>query len=46
MFGTVIHRITFVYNLCLLIAKHGKDVDLEALIPLELLHYIARVDKI
>lgn len=34
-----------VYNLCLLIAKHEKDVDLEVLIPAALLHDIARVEE-
>jgi len=34
-----------VYNLCLLIAKHEKDVDLEVLIPSALLHDIARVEE-
>lgn len=32
-----------VYNLCLLLAKHEGDVDLEVLIPAALLHDIARV---
>lgn len=32
-----------VYNLCMLIAKSEKDVDLEILIPSVLLHDIARV---
>ena len=31
------------YNLCLLLAKYEKDVDLEVLIPSALLHDIARV---
>lgn len=34
-----------VYNLCLLIAKYEKDVDLEVLIPAALLHDIARVKE-
>jgi uncharacterized protein len=34
-----------VYNLCLLIAKYEKDVDLEILIPSALLHDIARVEE-
>lgn len=34
-----------VYNLCLLLAKHEKDVDLEILIPAALLHDIARVEE-
>lgn len=34
-----------VYNLCLLIAKYEKDVDLEVLIPAALLHDIARVEE-
>lgn len=34
-----------VYNLCLLIAKCEKDVDLEILIPAALLHDIARVEE-
>ncbi len=34
-----------VYNLCLLLAKHEKDVDLEILIPSALLHDIARVEE-
>ena len=34
-----------VYNLCLLIAKDEKDVDLEILIPAALLHDIARVQE-
>jgi len=34
-----------VYNLCLLIAKYEKDVDLEVLIPSALLHDIARVEE-
>jgi uncharacterized protein len=34
-----------VYNLCLLIAKHEKNVDLEILIPAALLHDIARVEE-
>ncbi|WP_346962433.1 HD domain-containing protein [Clostridium sp.] len=34
-----------VYNLCLLIAKHEEDVDLEVLIPSALLHDIARVEE-
>lgn len=34
-----------VYKLCLLIAKHEKDVDLEILIPSALLHDIARVEE-
>ncbi|MEW9097132.1 MAG: HD domain-containing protein [Clostridiaceae bacterium] len=34
-----------VYNLCLLLAKHEKDVDLEVLIPSALLHDIARVKE-
>ena len=34
-----------VYNLCLLIAKSEKDVDLEILIPSALLHDIARVEE-
>ncbi|MDP4146869.1 MAG: HD domain-containing protein [Bacillota bacterium] len=34
-----------VYNLCLLLAKYEKDVDLEILIPAALLHDIARVEE-
>ena len=34
-----------VYNLCLLLAKHQKGVDLEILIPSALLHDIARVEE-
>lgn len=34
-----------VYNLCLLLAKYEKDVDLEVLIPSALLHDIARVEE-
>lgn len=34
-----------VYNLCLLIARYEKDVDLEILIPAALLHDIARVEE-
>lgn len=34
-----------VYNLCLLIAKYEKDIDLEILIPSALLHDIARVEE-
>lgn len=34
-----------VYNLCLLLAKYEKDVDLEVLIPAALLHDIARVEE-
>ncbi|NMF03689.1 HD domain-containing protein [Clostridium beijerinckii] len=34
-----------VYNLCLLIAQHEKDIDLEILIPSALLHDIARVEE-
>lgn len=34
-----------VYNLCLVIAKYEKDVDLEILIPAALLHDIARVEE-
>lgn len=34
-----------VYNLCLLIAKHEENVDLEVLIPSALLHDIARVEE-
>lgn len=34
-----------VYNLCLLIAKYEKDVDLEVLTPAALLHDIARVEE-
>jgi len=34
-----------VYNLCLLISKDEKDVDLEVLIPAALLHDIARVEE-
>lgn len=34
-----------VYNLCLLIAKHEEEVDLEILIPSALLHDIARVEE-
>ncbi len=34
-----------VYNLCLLLAKYEKDVDLEILIPSALLHDIARVKE-
>lgn len=34
-----------VYNLCLLISKYEKDVDLEILIPAALLHDIARVEE-
>lgn len=34
-----------VYNLCLLLAKYEKDVDLEILIPSVLLHDIARVEE-
>ncbi|EKQ52663.1 MULTISPECIES: HD domain-containing protein [unclassified Clostridium] len=34
-----------VYNLCLLLAKYEKDVDLEILIPSALLHDIARVEE-
>lgn len=34
-----------VYNLCVLLAKYEKDVDLEVLIPSALLHDIARVEE-
>lgn len=34
-----------VYNLCLLLSKYEKDVDLEILIPSALLHDIARVEE-
>ena len=34
-----------VYNLCLLLSKYEKDVDLEVLIPAALLHDIARVEE-
>lgn len=34
-----------VYNLCLLIAKHEENIDLEVLIPSALLHDIARVEE-
>jgi len=34
-----------VYNLCLLLAKYEKDVDLEVLIPSALLHDISRVEE-
>ncbi|BCZ49208.1 phosphohydrolase [Clostridium gelidum] len=34
-----------VYNLCLLLAKYEKDVDLEILIPAALLHDISRVEE-
>lgn len=34
-----------VYNLCLLLARFEKDVDLEVLIPSALLHDIARVEE-
>jgi uncharacterized domain HDIG len=34
-----------VHKLCLLIAKHEKNVDLEILIPAALLHDIARVEE-
>lgn len=34
-----------VYNLCLLISKYEKDVDMEVLIPAALLHDIARVKE-
>jgi len=34
-----------VYNLCLLLAKYEKEVDLEVLIPSALLHDIARVKE-
>jgi len=34
-----------VYNLCLLLAKHEGNVDLEILIPAALLHDIARVEE-
>jgi len=34
-----------VYNLCLVLAKYEKDVDLEVLIPAALLHDIARVEE-
>lgn len=34
-----------VYHLCLLLAKHEKNVDLEVLIPSALLHDIARVEE-
>lgn len=34
-----------VYNLCMLVAKYEKDVDLEVLIPSALLHDIARVEE-
>lgn len=34
-----------VYNLCLLLAKYEKDVDLEILIPSALLHDIARIEE-
>ncbi|SMC22277.1 uncharacterized protein SAMN02745134_01616 [Clostridium acidisoli DSM 12555] len=34
-----------VYNLCLLISKYEKDVDLEILTPAALLHDIARVEE-
>jgi len=34
-----------VYNLCLIISKDEKDVDLEVLIPAALLHDIARVEE-
>lgn len=33
------------YNLCLLLSKYEKDVDLEVLIPSALLHDIARVEE-
>jgi len=34
-----------VYNLCMLLSKHEKDVDLEVIIPSALLHDIARVEE-
>jgi uncharacterized protein len=34
-----------VYNLCLLLSKYEKDVDLQVLIPSALLHDIARVEE-
>lgn len=34
-----------VYNLCLLISKYEKDVDLDILIPAALLHDMARVEE-
>lgn len=34
-----------VYNLCMLLSKYEKDVDLEVLIPAALLHDIARVKE-
>lgn len=34
-----------VYNLCILLAKHEENVDLEILIPAALLHDIARVEE-
>ena len=34
-----------VYNLCLVLSKYEKDVDLEVLIPSALLHDIARVEE-
>jgi len=34
-----------VYNLCLLLAKYERDVNLEVLIPAALLHDIARVEE-
>lgn len=34
-----------VYNLCMLISKYEKDVDMEVLIPAALLHDIARVKE-
>lgn len=35
-----------VYNLCLTLAEHEKNVDLEVLVPAALLHDIARVEEI
>ncbi|WMJ75718.1 MULTISPECIES: HD domain-containing protein [unclassified Sedimentibacter] len=35
-----------VYNLCLMLAEHEKNVDLDVLVPSALLHDIARVDEI
>ncbi|MGH4120265.1 HD domain-containing protein [Clostridium sp.] len=34
-----------VYNFCLTLSKHEKDVDLEVLIPSALLHDIARIEE-
>lgn len=43
--GHNLDHVIRVYNLCLLISKYEKDVDLEVLIPAALLHDIARVKE-